>query len=122
MSKKKIIEERNKQLRLLVTRAKDDSERWGTDQKCLLLRGIKETSAFDFSIYDDAYQKFLKKRKDSMDAVMLHAAEDEERKKNETVSHYSEVQRNRTEFELKRIADALERIAELLETANKKDL
>lgn len=114
MSKKKIIA-RYKQLRILITRAKEDAERWGTDKKPLILRGIKETSALDYTVYDEAYKKFVKQRMKTMTASKLNEAQDEEKDKNKAKSLSSESSLIRVEVQLNRIADALERLADTLE-------
>jgi hypothetical protein len=121
LRKKQKIAERTKQLRTLITRAKEDAERWGTDQPSLLLSGIEEKSADDFSIYDEAYTKFLMKRKKTMSTVFRNEGEAEELHKKAQVFPFTESGRSRTETELKRIADALERIADILENEIDKD-
>lgn len=113
--KKKQIIERYKQLRLLILRAKEDAARWGTNDKALLLRGINETSAHDFSIYDEAYNKIVQKRMKSMEPNELQEAKNKETKKKDRLNSSSLGEATRSEFELARIADALERIADFLE-------
>lgn len=117
--KKKQIVEHYAQLRLLIVRAKEDAARWGTDNKAQLLQGINETSAHDFSVYDDAYNKLVQKRMKTMTAKEIQQSKKIEIKKRNQVISDDEGQPTRTEFELARIADALERIAYLLENETK---
>lgn len=118
MSKKKIIA-RYKQLRILITRAKEDAERWGTDKKPLILRGIKETSALDYTVYDEAYKKFVKQRMKTMTASKLNEAREEEKDKKKSKDSSLALKPTRVEIQLNRIADALERLADILEKDNK---
>ena len=119
MSKKKIIA-RYKQLRTLITRAKEDAELWGTNKKPLILQGIKETSAHDYTVYDDAYNKFVKQRMKAMPSSELNEAKEEEKdKKKRSRDSSSTLQPTRVEIQLARIADALERLADILENDNK---
>lgn len=108
--KKKVITERYKQLRLLITRAKEDANRWGTNKRPLLLTGIRETTVHDFDIYDRAYRKFVKQRIKSMEMSKLSEAKNEEQDKHKHQPSCVEVQ-------LTRIADALERIVEYIESS-----
>jgi hypothetical protein len=119
--KKKLVDERNKQLRLLITRAKEDAERWGTNEEPWLLKGIEEKTAHDFSIYDDAYKKFVKNRQSKMPEIIRNEGETTEQNKQERVFPFTVSGRSHTETELKRIADALERIADLLEREIEKE-
>lgn len=114
MSKKKIIA-RYRQLRILITRAKEDAERWGTDKKLLILQGIKETSAMDYTVYDEAYKKFVKRRMKTMTASKLNEAREEEKDKKQSGESSLELRPTREEIQLSRIADALERLADVLE-------
>lgn len=115
MNKKKIIE-RYKQIRLLIMRAREDAALWGTNDNAKLLIGIKETSAHDFSVYDDVYNKLVQKRRKAMNATELEEAKRIETNKKNRSAYSSEGKPTRTEFELARIADALERIAQALES------
>lgn len=114
MNKKKIVE-RYKQLRLLIVRAREDAALWGTNENVRLLLGIKETSAHDFSVYDEVYNKIVQKRMKTMNAVELEEAKRKETNKKNRSAYSSEGKPTRSEFELARIADALERIADALE-------
>lgn len=115
MGKKKIIA-RYKQLRILITRAKEDAKLWGTNRKPRILEGIKELSAHDYTVYNDAYNKFVKQRKKTMNDIMLNEAHEEEKdKKNRSRDSSAGVRPSREEIQLARIADALERLADILE-------
>lgn len=121
MNKKKVIA-RYKQLRILITRAKEDAKRWGTDQKPLIMQGIGETSANDYFVYDAAYNKFVKQRMKAMSVAKLNKAEEEENDKKQTPPSFMELPPSRKEMLLIRIADALERIATALENEAKKEI
>lgn len=115
MSKKKIIA-RYKQLRILITRAKEDAELWGTNKKPLILQGIKETSAHDYTVYDEAYNKFVKQRMKAMSSSECNEAREEEKdKKKRSRDSSSAIRPTREEIQLTRIADSLERLANILE-------
>jgi hypothetical protein len=108
VSKKKQLDERYRHLRVLLTRAKEDANRWGTDAHVQLLARIKEKSTDDFAIYDKAYNKFLRQRLNALSPSELKKAKNIEITKNKPARSYSEIQ-------LARIADALERIADMME-------
>jgi hypothetical protein len=107
--KQKKITERYQHLRVLIMRAKEDADRWGEGQKPKLLQGIKEKSSQDFFIYDKAYVKFVKQRKQSMHDNQIDEAKQKEADAKNKASHTT------VEAQLSRIADALERIAYMLE-------
>lgn len=114
MSTKKKIE-RYKQLRILISRAKEDADRWGTNEELLILQGIRETSAHDYTIYDEAYKKFVRKRMRAMSASKIEKAKEEEKDKKKSNDSSSGVNLAGEELQLSRIADALERLADILE-------
>lgn len=111
MKKKKVIE-RYRHLRTLIERAKDDAERWSEGKQLLLLQDIKEKSASDFFIYDKAYVKFVNKKKQTMHDKQVTAATHKEAADRSKAGHST------LEEQLGRIADALERIAHVLEEAS----
>lgn len=106
--RRKQLDARYKHLRTILIRAKEDADKWGTDQPPLLLNGIKNQQADDFSIYENAFEKFKRQRIRRMDGTALETAKTVEKMKTLPLATYSETQ-------LTRIADALERIADILE-------
>lgn len=111
MGKKKITE-RYKQLRILIMRAKEDADKWGTEAPPRILQGIKETSAHDYTVYDEAYLKFVAKRVQKMSEAKIGKAVEEETAK---LDESSEIKFSGEELQLSRIADALERLADASE-------
>lgn len=101
---------RYQHLRTLLLRAKEDADRWGTGQPPLMMKGIKEKDAFDFGIYETAYDKFLKKRISSMTGLEIERI----MKELEPLPFQSF-----RDTQLLRIADAVERIADTLDVFKK---
>lgn len=114
MNQRKVLE-RYKQLRILITRAKEDAERWGTNQPALVMRGIKELSPLDYTVYDEAYHKFVSQRVKRMSDFAINEANSEELDKITIQKRIEGKGASETELLLKRIAEALERIADQLE-------
>ena len=114
MNQKKVTE-RYKHLRILITRAKEDAERWGTNRKPRVLQGIREESSLDYTIYENSYNKFVQKRLKAMDNPARKEAQGEENHKERPVPNFY------SELQLTRIADALEYIVEYLKQYDDKE-
>lgn len=92
-------------LRKVIVRAQEDVERWAENKPPLMMSGIKDQNAYDFGIYENAYAKFLKKKQ----AGALRNL------KPQLPVGDNPQPMTSVEVSLKRIADALERIANVLE-------
>lgn len=61
--RKKKVTARYAHLRRVIVRAKEDAKRQAEGHPLLMMSGIKDQNAYDFEIYENAYEKFLKKER-----------------------------------------------------------